>query len=323
MDIGASIGLKLGRATRDAFGEALLELGKRNPRIVALDGDLSNSTKTEVFGKAFPERFFNVGIAESNLVGMAGGLANCDKIPFIASFAAFMMCNAYDQLRMSIAFPNLNVKVIGSHGGISIGEDGPSQMSIEDVALACALPNFTVVIPADEVATAKAVEALAAHQGPCYMRVGRPKVPIVYPNGCDLTLGKASVLRGGNDITLIAYGLMVGATLEAAEQLKSQGVEARVLDLHTVKPLDKDAILAAAKETKGIVVAEEHGHYGGLGSVVAQCVVENHPCPVRFVNVGDRFAESGDPPRLLEKYGLTAGDVKEAAETLLRYSSSL
>lgn len=316
MNIGASIGLKMGKATRDAFGEALLEVGRKNPKIVAMDGDLSNSTKTEIFGKEFPERFFNVGIAESNLVGMAGGLASCDKIPFIASFAAFMMCNAFDQLRMSVAFPNLNVKVVGSHGGISIGEDGPSQMAIEDIALACALPNFTVIIPADEVATTKAVEALAVHVGPSYMRVGRPKVPIVYPDGCDFVLGKANLLRDGNDLTLIANGLMVGAALEAAEQLKAKGVDARVFDMHTIKPLDKEAVLAAAKETKGIVVAEEHGHHGGLGSVVAQCVVENHPCPVRFVNTGDRFAESGDPQGLLEKYGLTAADVVKAAESL-------
>ncbi|NCO35151.1 MAG: transketolase family protein [Armatimonadetes bacterium] len=310
------MGLKMGKATRDAFGDALLDLGKQNPRVVALDGDLCNSTKTEIFGKEFPDRFFNVGIAESNLVSMAGGLASCGKIPFVASFAAFMMCNAYDQLRMSVAFPNLNVKVVGSHGGISIGEDGPSQMAIEDVALACALPNFTVVVPADEVATHAAVPALAEHVGPTYMRVGRPKVPIVYGNGCDFSLGKANVLRDGGDVAIIANGLMVAVAVEAAEALRQRGIEARVIDMHTVKPIDGDVLLAAAKETKGLVVAEEHGHYGGLGSVVSQFVVEHHPCPVRHVNVGDQFAESGDPQGLFEKYGLTAADVIRAAQSL-------
>src|SRR3954463_6137765 len=226
--------MKLGKSVREAFGLALAELGAEHPDIVVVDGDVHNSTRTEHFAKKFPDRFFNVGIAESNLVGVAGGLASSGKRAWLASFAAFVMCNAYDQLRMSVAFPNLDVKVVGTHAGISIGEDGPSQMGIEDVSLACSLPNFTVVVPADEPSTHKAVQALARIKTPAYLRAGRPKVPVVYPDGCDFRLGKAIQLRDGKDLTVIANGLMVAPALEAAEQLAGTGVQARVLDMHTV-----------------------------------------------------------------------------------------
>ncbi len=307
--------LKPGKSTREAFGLALAKLGDEYPDIVVLDGDVHNSTRTEHFAKKFPQRFFNVGIAESNLVGIAGGMASSGKRAWLASFACFIMCNAYDQLRMSVAFPCLDVKVVGTHAGISIGEDGPSQMGIEDVSLACSLPNFTVVVPADEVSMEQAVQALARIKTPAYLRAGRLNVPIVYPGGCTFQLGKANRLRDGKDLTIIANGLMVSAALEAAERLAGKGVQARVLDMHTVKPLDDAAVLAAARETGRIVVAEEHMKHGGLGSAVAMSAARQQPVPMRFVGIGDTFAESGPPEGLLAKYGLTAADiVREAAE---------
>lgn len=310
--------MKMGKSVREAFGLALAQLGEKNADIVVVDGDVNNSTRTDFFAKKFPTRFFNVGIAESNLVGVAAGLASSGKRAWLASFAAFVMCNAYDQLRMSVAFPNLDVKVVGTHAGISIGEDGPSQMGIEDVGLACSLPNFTVVVPADEPSTHKAVEALGQIKTPAYLRAGRPTVPVVYEQGCDFRLGKAIQLRAGKDLTIIANGLMVAPALEAAQELASKGIDARVLDMHTVKPCDDAAVLAAAKETGRIVVAEEHLAHGGLGSVVAMSAARQHPVPMRFVNLNDAFAESGKPEELLDKYGLTAQNIVKAALELKR-----
>jgi transketolase len=310
--------LQMGKSTREAFGQALAALGGEHPEIVVVDGDVNNSTRTELFAKKFPERFFNVGIAESDMVGVAAGLASSGKRAWCSSFAVFVMCNAYDQLRMSVAFPNLDVKVVGTHAGISIGEDGPSQMGIEDVSLACSLPNFTVVVPADEPSTHAAVKALAAIKTPAFLRAGRPNVPVVYPNGCDLQLGKANRLRDGKDLTIIANGLMVAPALQAADTLAGQGVQARVLDMHTVKPCDDAAVLAAARETGRIVVAEEHLAHGALGSAVAMSAARQQPVPMRFVNLGDRFAESGKPEELLEKYGLTANDIVKAAKELVK-----
>ena len=241
--------MKLGKSTREAFGLALAQLGAVDAAVVVVDGDVNNSTRTDIFAKKFPDRFFNVGIAESNLVGITAGLASSGKHAWCASFAAFIMCNAYDQLRMSVAFPRLDVKVVGTHVGISIGEDGPSQMGIEDVNLACSLPNFTVVVPADEPSMSKAVEALGTLRAPAYLRAGRPNVPIVYENGCDFQLGKAIQLRDGKDLTIIANGLMVAPALEAAQTLAGDGIQARVLDMHTVKPLDEAAVAAAAIAT--------------------------------------------------------------------------
>jgi len=309
--------MKPGKSTREAFGLALAALGQVRKDVVVLDGDVHNSTRTEHFAKTFPERFFNVGIAESNLVSMAGGMASCGKQAWLASFAAFVMCNAFDQLRMSVAFPSLDVKVVGTHAGISIGEDGPSQMGIEDVALACALPNFTVVVPADEHSMHQAVRKLAETRTPAYLRAGRPSVPILYQQDSPFELGKANRLREGKDLTIIANGLMVAAALEAATELAKQGAEARVLDMHTVKPIDDAAVLAAARETGRIIVAEEHLRQGGLGAMVAQSVVQQHPAPVRFVALADTFAESGPPEALLQKYALTAKDIIRAAQALV------
>ncbi len=318
MALGEASGLKMGQATRDAFGDALKELGDKYPNVVTVDGDVGNSTRTEVFAKAHPERGFNVGIAESNMVSVAGGLAASGKTPVVASFACFLLCNAYDQIRMSVAFPGLNVKLVGSHAGISIGEDGPSQMGIEDVALACTLPNVVVMVPSDAPSTKKATAAMLEHKGPTYLRLGRPKVPVIYPNGCDFEIGKANVVRAGDDVTIIANGLMVSMALDAAAALAKEGVSARVIDMHTVKPLDEEAVARAARETGAIVVAEEHLAAGGLGAAVASVVTRTVPVPMAYVNLGDRYAESGDPDGLLEKYGLTPEAIVEAVRKVNR-----
>ncbi len=306
---------KLGKATRDAFGAALAKLGADYPDLVVLDGDVHNSTRTEYFAEKYPDRFFNVGIAESNLVGVAAGMACSGKQAWLASFACFITCNAYDQLRMSVAFPGVDVKVVGTHAGISIGEDGPSQMGIEDVSLACSLPNFTVVVPADEPSMEQAVRALARIKTPAYLRAGRPKTPLIYENGCTFHLGKANSLRDGKDLTIVANGLMVAEALDAAETLAGQGVQARVLDMHTVKPLDDEAVRKAATETGRIVVAEEHLLHGGLCAAVAMSAARQHPVPMRFVALKDTFAESGPAEALLVKYGLTAADIVRAAQS--------
>jgi transketolase len=313
--------LKTGKSTREAFGLALAKLGADYADLVVLDGDVHNSTRTEHFAKKYPQRFFNVGIAESDLVGIAAGMASSGKRAWLASFACFVMCNAYDQLRMSVAFPGLDVKVVGTHAGISIGEDGPSQMGIEDVSLSCSLPNFTVVVPADEPSMMQAVPALAQLKAPAYLRAGRPNVPIVYADGCPFQIGKANQLRDGKDLTIIANGLMVAQALEAADQLAGKGVQARVVDMHTVKPCDDAAVLAAARDTGRIVVAEEHLLHGGLGSVVAMSAARQYPVPIRFVGLRDTFAESGPPEALLAKYGLTAADIAREALQLMGKSA--
>lgn len=304
----------MGKAVRDAFGTALKELGNEFPNIVTVDGDVGNSTRTEVFAKAFPTRGFNVGIAEANMVGVAGGLAAAGKIPVVSSFSAFLLCNAFDQIRMSVAYPHMNVKLVGSHAGISIGEDGASQMGIEDVALACSLPGVAVVVPADAISAKKATRAMIEHVGPVYLRCGRIDVPEIYTADTPFVIGKANTLKEGKDVTIIANGLMVGIALDAAAALSKTGVNARVIDMHTVKPIDEDAIVKAATETGRIVVTEEHLMAGGLGSAVASVVARTKPVPMEFVNVGDTYAESGDPMGLLQKYGLTAEAIVAAVK---------
>lgn len=316
MTIGEASGLQMGQATRDAFGDALKELGASYPNVVTVDGDVGNSTRTEPFALEYPDRAFNVGIAESNMVSVAGGIAANGKTPVVASFACFLLCNAYDQIRMSVAFPGLNVKLVGSHAGISIGEDGPSQMGIEDVSLACSLPGVAVIVPCDAVSTKLATKAMLDHDGPTYLRLGRPKTPTIYADGCDFEIGKSNQLTDGDDVTIIANGLMVPMALDAAAELKSNGIAARVIDMHTVKPIDEAAIVKAASETKGIVVCEEHLASGGLGSEVAMVVAQKQPAKMAFVNVGDCFAESGDGDGLLQKYGLTAENIVKAATGL-------
>ncbi len=312
-------GLTFGKATRDAYGEALKELGAKHPEIVVLDADLAKSTKSFTFGEAFPDRFWNVGIQEANMVGMAGGFASSGKVPFISSFAAFVILKGYDQLRMAVSYPKLNVKVCGSHGGISIGEDGASQQSVEDVALACALPGFVVCVPCDEHQMRAVVRAAYEHDGPVYIRSGRPKAPFVYDAvPTDFRFGRATRVREGGDVTIIANGLMVAAALVAHEELKREGIEVRVVDMATVKPLDEDEVRAAALETGAIVTAEEHLLHGGLGARVAQAVVRSAPVPMEFVGLDDTYAESGDPEALMRKYGLTAAEVVAAVRRVLQ-----
>lgn len=322
MDIGKRLGLEYGPPTRNAFGEALKEIGEQRNNLVVVDGDVGNSTRTYHFRDAFPDRFFNVGIAESNLVGTASGLWAAGKEVLAASFACFLMCNAYDQIRMSIAFPKANVKLVGSHSGISIGEDGPSQMAIEDIALSTSLPNFTVVIPADAPSAKAATRAMFNIEGPVYLRTMRPKVPILYENDMEFQIGKANQLQEGSDITLIACGLMVAAALEAAQILSKDGIKARVLDMHTIKPIDDKAVEKAARETGAIVTAEEHVKNGGLGASVAQVVAELHPVPIEFVAINNTYAESGKPQELLEKYGLMPVDIVEAARKAIARKKS-
>ena len=310
-------GLEMGKATRDAYGEALKALGAEHDEIVVLDADLAKSTKSWAFGEAFPERFFNVGIQEANMVGMAGGLAMAGKVPFISSFACFVILKGFDQLRMAVSYPKLNVKVVGSHQGISVGEDGASQQSVEDVALACSLPDFVVCVPADEHEMRAAVKAAYAHDGPVYIRSGRPKAPLVFDREPDFAFGKAQRLRDGADATIIANGLMVGAALVASDELAREGLSVRVVDMATVKPLDEDEVEAAARDTGAIVTAEEHLVHGGLGAVVAQAVARRHPVPMEFVGLNDTYAESGAPDALLKKYGLTGADVATAVRRVL------
>lgn len=306
-------------STREAYGRTLVALGRENPDIVVLDADLSKSTMTLYFAKEFPGRFFDCGIAEQNMMGIAAGLAASGKIAFASTFAVFATGRCFDQLRMSISQPRLNVKVAASHGGISVGEDGLSHHAIEDVALACSLPGFNVIVPADGEETAQVIRASAATPGPFYVRLGRPKVRPVSPDGYRFELGKAALLREGRDITVIANGIMVAAALDAAESLAKQGIDCRVLNMSTVKPLDVDAVIKAAMETGAIVTAEEHLEHGGLGARVAQVVVQHRPVPISFVAIKDMYARSGTPDELLKRYGLTAAEIEESVKaTILR-----
>jgi len=305
--------LKMGIATREAFGRALVELGRSNPNVVALDADLTKSTYSEGFAKEFPDRFFECGIAEANMAGIAAGLASAGKIPFASSFSVFIVNKGFEQLRVTAAYPSVNVKIVGTHSGISIGEDGPSQMSVEDISLACSLAGFTVMSPADEAATMALVKAAAHTFGPMFIRTGRLKVPVIYTPDQQFTIGKAIELIEGTDVTLIGTGLLVAECIRAAEALEAEGISAAVLDMHTIKPLDRDAIVNAARKTRAIVVAEEHLVDGGLGVRVAQVVAETHPAAMEFIGVNNTYAESATPDQLLDKYGLRAVNVAAAA----------
>jgi transketolase len=306
---------------RDAYGETLLELGKTNPDIVVLDADLCPSTMTKYFMKEFPDRSFDIGIAEQNMVSIAAGLAASGKIPFASTFAVFAPGRCFDQIRMSIAQPGLNVKLVATHGGLSVGEDGTSHQAIEDLSLICSLPGFTVIVPADAIETVQAVKAVASHEGPCYIRLGRPKLPLVYTEDYRFELGKAVMMRPGTDATIIALGIMVAGALEAAAELERQGITCRVLNMPTLKPIDEAAIIKAADETGAIVTAEEHMEHGGLGSTVARIIVRHRPVPVEFVAVKDTYAKSGKPAELLERYGLTARDIVNAVNKVIKRKS--
>ncbi len=314
MRLGERAGLKPAKPMRDVFGDALLEVCRHNPRVVVLDGDLGNSTKAETVRHAFPERFFNLGIAESNLVCVGAGLAACGFIPFITSFSSFLLCNAYDQLRLAVALSNINAKVLGSHGGITLGKDGPTQMGIEDLALVGGMPTFVMLVPSDPASMHQAVQAAVDHVGPVWLRSSRVAMPHIYPeDNCPFTIGKANVVRQGNDVTIIGCGIMVAMALDAAAILAEEGIQARVVDMHTLRPLDQETIVAAARETGAIVTAEEHLLTGGMGSNIARIVTSTHPVPMRFVGLADTYTESGDPEDLLRKYGLTAEHIAAAA----------
>ena len=303
-------------ATREALGPTLIRLREEGLDIAVVDGDLGISTTARQFGDRFPERFFTLGPAEQNMIGIAAGLAAAGKVAFASTFAVFIPGRCYDQLRVSVSQPNLNVKLFGSHGGITPGEDGISAHAIEDLGLMSSLLSFRVIVPADVVESAAAIECAARTPGPFYIRAGRPKVPVLYPPGHVFHLGEASLLRPGRDLTIIAAGLMVKAALDAAETLAAQGVDARVLNMSTWRPLDVAAIAAAARETGAIVTAEEHLIHTGLGAMVAQHVAASHPVPMGFVGL-DRYAESGRWDELLERYGLTPAAIVRESQTVL------
>lgn len=304
-------------ATREAYGKTLARLGQENENIVVLDADLSKSTKTAEFKKVCPERFINVGIAEQNLAGVSAGLATTGKIPFMSTFAMFAAGRAFEILRNAVCYPNLNVKVCATHAGLTVGADGASHQAIEDLALMRSIPNMTVLNPADAVSTEKILEACVAYDGPVYVRLGRAPVPMVYNEDSVIEIGKANEIKSGTDATIIATGIMIAEALDAAEALEAEGISVRILDMHTIKPLDEAAVIKAAEETKCIVTAEEHTIIGGLGSAVAEVLVENKPVPMRRIGVRDTFGESGTPAELLEKYGLTSKDIVNAVKEML------
>ena len=305
-------------STRETYGKTLVELGRQNKDIVVLDADLSPSTMTSFFAREFPVRFFDCGLEEQNMVGIASGLAASGKIVFVSSFAIFASCRCFDQLRLCLSQPELNVKIVATHGGITVGEDGASHHAIEDLALYCALPGFTVVVPADAIEAAEAIRIAAVDHGPFYIRLNRPKTPIVYPEGYQFTLGKAVTMRQGTDATVITVGIMVAKALEATDILARQGIDCRVINMHTLKPLDEATVVKAASETGAIVVAEEHLAQGGLGSRVAQTVAKEKPVPMEFVNLGDKYAMSGKAEELLQRYGLTARDIEESVKSAVK-----
>ncbi|WP_010234880.1 transketolase family protein [Clostridium arbusti] len=297
-------------ATREAYGQALAKLGLENKKIVVLDADLSKSTKTAEFKKACSNRFINMGIAEGNMMSVAAGLATCGKIAFASTFAIFAAGRAFEQIRNSICYPKLNVKICATHAGITVGEDGASHQSVEDISLMRSIPNMTVICPSDAVETEAVIKAIIEYNGPCYVRLGRSAVNIINDRpDYKFEIGKGVILREGTDATIVATGIMVDAALEAYDILKAEGINANVINIHTIKPMDTDIIVSAAKETGIIVTAEEHSIIGGLGSAVCEITGENHPVPVLRVGIKDVFGESGKPDELLKAYNLTAQDI--------------
>jgi transketolase len=299
--------------TRSGFGAGLLELGRRNPDVVALCADLTGSLKMDAFKKEFPDRFYQVGIAEANMMGIAAGLTIGGKIPYTGTFANFSTGRVYDQVRQSIAYAGKNVKICASHAGLTLGEDGATHQILEDIGLMRMLPDMTVVVPADFNQTKQATLAIAEHEGPVYLRFGRPKWPVFIPADMPFTIGKAQVLVEGADVTLIACGHLVWTALKAAEELGTNGIQAEVINMHTIKPLDVEAVLRSVERTRCVVTCEEHNRHGGLGDAVAQALAQHRPTPQEFVAVNDTFGESGTPDQLLRKYGLDVPDIVQAA----------
>lgn len=305
-------------ATRDAYGDALLEVGKKKSEVVALDADLSGSTKTAKFAKAFPDRFFNMGIAEQDMVSTAAGLAVAGKIPFVSTFAVFATGRAWEQVRQSVCYPKMNVKVVATHAGVTVGEDGGSHQSVEDIAVMRVIPNMTVIVPADGPETAQAIAAVAEYQGPCYVRTGRNKVPTLFGPDYQFKIGKAHVFNEGKEVAIIATGIMTAEALKARDMLKAEGIDAGVINMSSIKPLDTEAIIAAAKRCGAIVTAEEHSIIGGLGSAVAETLMEAAPVPMVRVGVKDKFGTSGDPEGLQKHYGLSAENIAEAVKEVIK-----
>ena len=297
---------------RDVYGKTLVELGKLNKDIVVLDADLSSSTRTNLFAKEFPERFFNFGVAEQNMMACAAGLAASGKTVFLSTFAIFASGRAWDQVRNSIAYNNFNVKIVATHAGISVGPDGASHQALEDLALMRVIPNMNIIVPCDGPQTAEAIKVAADAKGPFYIRLGRPKVPTLENKG-EFKFGKAQVLTEGSDITIIACGIMVAEALLAVESLAKKGIKARLINMHTLRPLDNETILKAARETRGIIVCEEHTIIGGLASSIDEVVAENYPTRVMRLGVRNRFGQSGDPAELLKEYNLTSLDIEKSA----------
>ena len=305
-------------ATREAYGNALVEFGQ-DERIVVLDADLSKSTKTDSFRKKYPERFINMGIAEANMMATAAGLATCGKIVFASSFAIFAAERACEQVRNSICYPKLNVKIGATHAGISVGEDGASHQAVEDMGIMRSIPNMTVICPADAVETRHAVKAAIEYDGPVYLRLGRLALPVIYDESTyKFELGKGVTISEGSDVTIIASGLMVHEAITAKDMLAKEGISARLIDIHTIKPIDKDIIIKAAKETGAIVTAEEHNMYGGLTSAVCEVVAQNYPAPVKVVAIQDKFGKSGKPALLMKAYGLTPEAIVEKAKEAIK-----
>ncbi len=299
------------KATRQSYGEALLELGKKNNNVVVLDADLAGATKTNIFAKEIPERFFDMGIAEQDMIGTAAGFATCGKIPFASTFAVFATGRVYDQIRNSVCYPNLNVKICATHCGITVGEDGATHQMLEDINLMRGLPNMTVMSPADDTEAKWAVEEAARINGPVYIRFGRAATPIIYDENYEFKLGKAIQFGEGTDATVFATGIMVAESLKAKEELEKQGINIRVVDIHTIKPIDKDIIIKCAKETKKLISIEEHSIIGGLGSAIAEVLVENYPVKLTRMGMNDCFGKSGKAQELLEYFGLTSKEIIE------------
>jgi len=304
-------------STREAYGKIITEVGAVDTRIVVLDADLSRSVMTKYFSQAYPGRFFQCGLAEQNMISIAAGLASCGKIPFASTFAVFASCRCFDQVRMCVAQPKTNVKIVSTHGGITVGEDGSSHQAIEDLALYCSLPNFNVIAPCDSIETVEAIKAAIATDGPFYVRLGRSKTPVIYSNGCKFKLGKADMLRDGHDASIIATGIMVAKAVEAADSLIHAGISCRVLNMSTLKPVDQESIISAASHSGAIVTAEEHLLHGGLGSIVAQVLAANIPVPVISLGINDTYCKSGKPDELLEMNGLTAPDIEDAVKKVI------
>jgi transketolase len=305
-------------STREAYGKTLVELGKKNRDIVVLDADLAKSTMTIYFSQQFPDRFYDCGLAEQNMIGIAAGLAATGKIPFASTFAIFASCRCFDQVRMSLGQQHLNIKVVATHSGVSVGEDGASHHAIEDLALYCSLPGVQIIVPADAIETAAAVRFAAATEGPFYIRLSRPKTPIIFSDTYKFEPDKASVLKEGDDATIISMGLMVSRALEAAEMLRQDKINCRVINVHTLKPLDKDTVIKAARETGAIVTAEEHLLHGGLGSTVARLLADEKPVPMEFVGINDVYTKSGTPEELLQKNGLTAENISISVKKVIK-----